>query len=184
MTLYRIEDVKKKYPNWFSADSELTYDEQKWIWENSLLPEGNNKGLEQVGKQDSTSISLIRSVSGIRNLKENVNENRQKNEAIKDLQDYTYKTPLKFIAIKLETIFGIWDKKPFHWIYIAENYTPKAINSVLREMRKRKENGGMPLEIPGAYFTKVLTKYHSKRKLPKRKEIAYTNGGIKQQNNE
>ena len=184
MALYRIEDIKKKYPNWFSADSELTYDEQKCIWESLPLPEDNNKDLEHVGKQDSTGVSLIGSVSGIRNLKENINENRHKNEAIKDLQDYTHKTPFKFIAIKLETTFGIWDKKPFHWTYIAENYTPKAINSVLREMRKREENGCIPLEIPGAYFTKVLTKYHSKRKSPKRKEIAYTNGGIKQQNNE
>lgn len=180
MSLYKIEDIEKKHLNWFSADFELTHDEQKWIWENIPLSEDDDKDLEHVDKQDNTSISLIRSVSGIRNLQENKNENRQRNEAIKDLQSYTYKTPLKFITKKLEIIFGMWDKKPFHWTYIAENYTPKAINSVLSEMKKRKENGGMPLEIPGAYFTKVLTKYHSKRKLPKRKEIAYTNGGINQ----
>jgi len=172
MALYKIDDLEKKHPNWFSADSELTYDEQKWIWENLPLSEEDEHRLEQIPSTNKKDENVLNgSVNGTYKLQENLTENQSKSMAIANLQKSRVKeTPIKDVACWLEDLFGIWQEKPLHWIFIAEHYTPKSINSVINEMRKRKERGGMPLNKPGAYFTKILKRYHPQRKLPKRKD--------------
>jgi len=138
---------------------------------------------EEIYKQKDIDSLLNGSVIRICNLRQNLSENLTKHKAILLLGRCDYKTSPKEISYLLEVIFGIWNEMPNHWLWVAQFYTPKAIRSVLNEMRKRKENGAMPLETPGAYFTKVLTCYHPRRKIHRRKEFTATNGGRKQQRN-
>lgn len=120
--------------------------------------ESNNKD-----NRDKTSITLIRSVNGIWKLHENTKENFLKNRAIALLRNYNYRTNYNKIATCLIDIFGISEKHPEHWHYVACHYTPKSINSVLNYMFKSRQNGATPLKTPGAYFTSTLINFHKPR---------------------
>ena len=180
--MYLITDIEKIYPNWYRPDHELSRHEQQWIWENLPLPDEDEQRLKQISNAKNENVIVSGSVNSTCKPKENYEKNLTKNEAIVNLQrSKADKTSIKDIACWLKHLFGIWQEKPSHWIFIAEHYTPKSINSVINEMQKRKERGSMPLDKPGAYFTSVLRQYHPQRKLPKRKHFIVTNGGQKQE---
>jgi len=122
------------------------------------------------------NVYLNGGVNGSYKQQGNIKKKLTKNEAISALRKCNYRTPPKDLATYLEAIFGLWEEKPQHWLYIAQRYTPKSINSVISQMVKTHDRGAVPLKTPGAYFTKILTRYHKPRKA-----FRATNGGHKQQ---
>lgn len=92
---------------------------------------------------------------------------QSKLDAISALKSCGYRTKRSLVAKLLDQTFGDPSTYPTHWPYIAEQYTPKSINSALAETINKTRSG---LASPSRYFTSVLTRYHPKRKIPKRKE--------------
>lgn len=121
----------------------------------------------QVNEQttDRNILTLNRNVNGIWKLGEKTDKNQVKNLVIRQLKKYNYRTNFNKIASCLIDIFGISENYPSHWHYMASHYTPKTINSVLNQMVKIRQNGATPLKNPGAYFTKVIKRYHKPRKM-------------------
>lgn len=103
----------------------------------------------------------------------NADEKLIKKEAIEALKKCNSKTPSKEVAECLENLFGLWHIKRDHWLVLARRYTPKAINSVVSEMIKGGQRGDIDLELPGRYFTYLLTSFHKPRRHIKRN--VYTN---------
>lgn len=131
---------------------------------------------EYQGKNNGTNenFSVSGDVLGSPRLKENSEQNLNKKQAIVKLKHLNYKTPPTEIELYLNIIFGPWKEKPEHWLYIAQHYTPKTINSVISQMIKQHQRRDVSIKTPGAYFSSVI-KYHSKRKIFRR-----TNGIYKQ----
>lgn len=165
--LYKIPEKEKTYTDWYNKDIQLSYDDQKFIHENILLEEGCG---HQVKDNIGENVNAYESVNGGRKDKRNSGQNLGKLQAIKNLKICNYRTPPKEIALYLETIFGIWQEKPVHWLFIAQHYTPKTINSVINQIIKNFQNGAVPLRVPGAFFTFVIK--HKR----KRKAFRVTNG--------
>lgn len=155
--LYRIFEIEKIFPNWYSSDFPMTYDDQKWIWEHTEL------NPEPQVSTNKKSVIESESVIGGYKLRENLEKTSDKNTAYALLRGCTYKTAPKVIATYLKTIFGDWSPKPSHWLFIAQRYTPKSINSVVSEMVKHANRGDNTFQTPGAYFTKLI-KFHHLRK--------------------
>lgn len=164
--LHSIPEIEKNYPNWYLPDSELSKDDQQWIWEN--LP------LHQEDKQQNyivteSNVIVNRSVNGGGKLTGNFNKTPIKILAIESLKHCNYKTPSKKIADILNSIFGIWEEKPNHWLYVAQTYTPKTINSVIYQIFKASDRGDITFVNAGAYFTSII-KHKHKRKTFRRKD--------------
>lgn len=170
--LYKISDIEKLYPDWYDKEFPLSYDDQKFIWENIPLFEEDEIKLRKVTTSESV---LNGSVNGSYKRQENFEQKLSKQQVVERLGDCNYHTPPKKIAFYLETLFGRWDQKPEHWLYIAQHYTPKTINSVRFQMVKAFQGGNVTIKIPGAYFTSII-KHKQKRKV-----FRNTNGGRKQQ---
>lgn len=168
---YDISEIEKLYPNWYNKESDLSHGDQKWIWENIPLPEEDEVKLKELG----TSVSVTGNVNGTYKRQENFKQNLNKHQAIEKLKGCNYRTPPKEIAFYLESLFGIWEEKPKHWLFIAQLHTPKTINSVIRQMIKQHQRGDKTFETPGAYFTSII------KNKPKRKTFRSTNGTRKQQ---
>lgn len=171
-TVYNIADIQQIYPDWYKKDTDLSYGDQKFIWENTLLPEEDETKLRKLTINDSVGLNGI--VNGSYKQQDNSEQNLSKHQAITRLRNCSHRTPSKEIAFYLEIIFGIWEKKPLHWPYIAQYYTPKTINSVVNQMIKAHQRGAVPLKVPGSYFTSII-----KHKQP-RKAFRATNGTYKQ----
>lgn len=75
-----------------------------------------------------------------------------------------YRTPPKELAQLLENLFGRWEAKPYWWLYIAQHWTPKSIQSALSQMIKVHQNGQVTILNPAKYFSNQI-QYHPKRKV-------------------
>ena len=161
---YSISQIEKLYKNWYDPGALLSYDDQKFIWENAPLPELD----EQLTETEQTiTVNLTGSVISSGKLIENSEKTFNKLLKNSELKLCNYKTPPKIVAKYLEHIFGVWDQKPEHWLFIARRYTPKTINAVVRQINKRVERGEVSPIDNGAYFTSVIKHKHIKKMLRK-----------------
>lgn len=126
-------------------------------------------------KEKSASFSKIKKNNGLSNEKCNVKcpngickrrgslkTNQGKfSGLLKKFEEFNYETPPKEIAAILEKFFP--NSKPGHWLFIAQNYTPKTMRSRLRYMEKHQREGWETIKNPGAYLTELL-KHKKKRK--------------------
>lgn len=101
---------------------------------------------------------------------ENSEQNLTKHQAIARLKQLNYKAPAAEIESCLNIIFGPWEKKPDHWLCIAQHYTPKTINSIIAQMIKQHQRKDVSIKTPGAYFSFVI------KHRPKRMIFRRTNG--------
>ena len=102
--------------------------------------------------------------NGIRKRQENLEETQRKKQAITDLTTCNYRTSPKKIASLLQTVFSSCNSEDGHWLYIAQHYNPKSINSVIHQMTKAHVEGWLTINNPAGYFTDVLKLYHPMRK--------------------
>lgn len=115
-------------------------------------------------------------VLGSSKLKENFEQKLNKKQAIVKLKHLNYRTPPTEIELYLNIIFGQWKEKPEHWLFIAQHYTPKTINSIIGQMIKQHQRKDVSIKTPGAYFSSVI------KHRPKRIIFRRTNGSHKQNN--
>ncbi len=89
----------------------------------------------------SGSVSVNGNVSGT--YKRNVNSalTKSKLQVITTLNECTYKTPPKKISRLLAELFTDYVSKDGHWLYIAQNWPPRAICRVIAQMNKQHQRG-------------------------------------------
>lgn len=139
----------------------------------NAIDEAEKECKERSNSNPSENVSASGSVLGSSKLKANSDQNLTKHQAITKLKEFNYKTPPTEIEFYLNIIFGRWEQKPDHWLYIAQHYTPKTINSIISQMIKQHQRKDMSIKTPGAYFSSVI-KYRHKRIIFRR-----TNGNHK-----
>jgi len=83
---------------------------------------------------------------------------------ITKLQKCSYRTSPTEISVLLEEFFANLNTKPNHWLYIAQQYSPRPINRVINKLIKIQTSGRLTIQNPAAYFTHLI-KYRKKRKL-------------------
>lgn len=97
--------------------------------------------------------------------KRNVNPEltESKHKAIAELRTLNFRTsPIK-IAEVLEILFAEYNSKAGWWLYVAQNWNPRAINRVINYMIKAHVTGRKTIQNPAAYFT-YLIKFRKKRR--------------------
>lgn len=150
---------EKEKPEWFCESSDLSLEDQKWIWHN-IQYETKNQANDNVN------------VSGNDTCKHFINSElkRTKQKAIADLETCTYRTSPKKIASLLEEIFVSYESKPGHWLFIAQHWPPRAINRVIAYIINVHASGRVTIKNPAAYFTFLI------KRRKKRKEFTGING--------
>lgn len=118
------------------------------------LKEGGNK----------RNVSVNGSVNDIGKRQANSEKTQRKLQAISELTTCTYRTSPNKLASLLQTVFSSSVTQDGHWLYIAQHYTPKSINSVIHQMTKAHVDGWVTIKSPAGYFTDVLKLYHPMRK--------------------
>lgn len=106
---------------------------------------------------------------------ENTQQKIDKQRAISCLRKCNYKTAPRKIAIYLEILFNNRDTYEDYWLHVAQHWTPKSINSVIKGIIKQHQRGDATIKNPAAYFVHTI-KFH-----PKRKKFRSANGGQKNQ---
>lgn len=134
------------------------------------------KEYEEKNNRANENVSVSGNVLSSSKLKENSEQNLNKKQAIVKLKHSNYKTPPTEIELYLNIIFGSWKEKPEHWLFIAQHYTPKTINSIIAQMIKQHQRKDVSIKTPGAYFSYVI------KHRPKRIIFRRTNGSHKQNN--
>lgn len=169
---YDISEVEKLYPNWYDKSFPLSYDDQKWIWENVSLPEEDEIKLRALGTNGNVSVNG--SVNGTYRPEVKSELNWYKSELIFQLKRCASGTSPNEIASLLEQIFKSWPSKEKHWLWVAQTYTARTLNWVMSATTKEDLRGGIR-KTPPAYFTYQL------RFRKKRKQFRKTNGTRKYQ---
>jgi len=156
--LYRIEDIALRYPDWYDPEFPLSKADQQYIWETLPLPEDEKNKLGYVE---------VSSLSGDIN---GTCKNEVKNELILNKNSVDLlptginsRTAPKEVARCLENIFRQWPSFEWHWLNIAQQYTPRAINRVIMMMIKQEIRGERTIGNFSKYFT-YLIKFRKKRK--------------------
>jgi hypothetical protein len=142
------------------APDGLSPDDKEWLNESLLIPDGN----VNLNGNDGCKPKV------------NLESKDYKRRVILELKKCNYRTPPKRTAYLLEELFKNKDTKPGHWLYIAQNYTPRTINWVIELMIKLHRSGRETISIPAAYFTSLI-QHRKKRK----SSFRGTNGGRKPQ---
>lgn len=116
-----------------------------------------------ITKGFNESVSVKGSGNGTykRSVKSKLTESKR--EAITKLQKCGYKTPPREVASLLAELFIDFESKENHWLYIAQNWPPRAINRVIYQMNKQHRTGEQTIKNPAAYFTHLI-KFRKKRK--------------------
>lgn len=89
---------------------------------------------------------------------------QSKQLVITELSKCNYRTPPNEIASLLEDFFKEWESKPGHWLYIAQQWAPRAINRNIIQLVKTHSTGNKTIQNPPAYFTKLI-KFRKRRKI-------------------
>ena len=159
---YQISEVEKLFPNWHNKSSDLSYDDQKWIWENVPLPEEDELKLKQLNASERENVCVSESVNGVRRFRANSELNWHEFTAVSELSRCNSHTSPKELASFLEEIFRHWESKEGHWLWITQRYTARTINCVMIATIKEFKRSGIR-KTPPAYFTYVI-RHRKKRK--------------------
>lgn len=148
----------------YNPESSLSLHDQLLICE--TLAESTPVDYNNLKEQNDhiESVSGNGSVNGSYKRQENAEETQKKLQAITELKACNYRTPPKVISLLLEQLFSSNKSNDGHWLYVAQHYSPKSINSVIARIQKIHATGVDTIQNPSAYFTKLI-QYHPKRKL-------------------
>lgn len=171
-----VRKIEEVYHAHYDPDSELDLYDQLSICESLAESNSINNNKENIPNEN---INLNGNDNGTNKHKENLKQTSIKLELIRKLKTCNYRTPPKIIATLLEQLLNLPDTKQGHWLFIAQKYTPKTINSVINKMIKAHSSGSRTITKPAAYFT-CLIKHHKSR----RNWLSDTNGIGKQQKKE
>ncbi len=79
----------------------------------------------------------------------------RKQEVIIQLRLCNYRTPIYKVADLLEELFAECESRQGHWSFIAQNYSPRAINRVIHRMIKL-HGEWKTVRNPAALFTYLI----------------------------
>ncbi|VVA44321.1 conserved hypothetical protein [Candidatus Roizmanbacteria bacterium] len=82
---------------------------------------------------------------------------------ITKLNKSNYRTSPIEIAFLLEELFKEFNSKSGHWLFIAQNWTPRALNRTLKYLFRIQLTGQQNIQNFAGYFTYLL-KFRKKRK--------------------
>lgn len=177
--LYKISDIQKVWPDWYKKDSELSYDDQRFIWENTPLPKEDEDKLKQTIKRNEVNGFVYGNDSGTCKSEVVIESNWYKSEHISELFKASSNDSLRKIAELLGKIFMFWPSNDGWWLSVAQTYILRSIKWVLSDTIKQYLHGAIR-KTPAHYFTNEI-QYRTKRKIPKRKrELIDTIGSNKQ----
>lgn len=165
-----IKKIEKLHPNWYSKDSDLSYGDQLWIWENTPLPQ---EDIEKIMKSEMNEGDVsVNSKYGNWPRKQQVNQPQtlSKKEALNELKGCNYRSPPLTIAKHLNILLSNEKTKPSHWLFIARRYPPKTINSALTKTLKGIATGNVDYDRRAKYFTFIVKKRPIRRNLRKKEE--------------
>lgn len=170
-------------PDWYCASSDFFPEEQKNLYEDF-------KDFEEdpTATSDPREIRLLKEKkTREKNGSDSVNVNdackrrvgseltqtklQSKHKLITALKECNYRTPPKEIASLLGKLFIDNPSKPGHWLWVAQNRTPRQINWVLAYMFEQEKTGRITFGNPAAYFTQTI-----KRRKRKKSKTTSTNG--------
>lgn len=122
--------------------------------------------LAEQQQKETTNENVYVNESANDTYKRNVNNksNQRKLQVIAELKACHYRTPPRKVASLLEELFISHESKEGHWLYVAQNWNPRAINRVIRQMINLHKAGIKTIENPAAYFTYLI-----KHRKPRRK---------------
>jgi hypothetical protein len=86
-----------------------------------------------------------------------------KQELISKLSSFTYKTAPREIEVCLTQFFVEWPSKPGHWLFVAQKWTPRAINRSINKIVKQHVLGTRSIQNPPGYFMCELSYRKSRR---------------------
>ena len=120
---------------------------------------------EDQPREDNTNTKVNVSVNGNGTYKRKTNPELiwNKLDVISQLKHCTSRTPPNNIASLLEKLFDSWPSEEGHWLWVAQNYTPRIINWVISATTKAYQRGEIR-KTPAAYFTYKI-RFRKKRKL-------------------
>lgn len=98
----------------------------------------------------------------------------RKIQVIKELEACTYRTPPRKVAALLEELFARHQSKEGHWLFIAQQWSPRPIYRVIHQMNKEHRTGEQSIKNPAAYFTSIIK--HRKKRKKFRKEATHGTG--------
>lgn len=119
--------------------------------------------LQNLKHKPSEMVSVNGSVNDIGKRQENAEETQDKIQAIEELKICGHRLSPKIIASHLQIVFSSFRTKDGHWLYIAQHYTPKSINSAIHQMIKAHQDGWVTIRDSAGYFTYILKKFHPMR---------------------
>lgn len=155
-----ILQIEKKYGASYNPNSELSADEQLLICES--YAESEKRSLNKY-RNSNESVSVKWNANDTHKRSDNKALTKSKQEAIAELEASNYRTPPRKIAQLLEQLFVEYNSKPDHWLYVAQNWNPRAINRVIKRLIKLHRTGEKTILNPPAYFT-MLIKFRKRRR--------------------
>lgn len=157
----RLDQDRGKKSEWYSKYFEkevgLSPEDQRWIWENVPHIDSREKEIRK------TNVSVNGNVNDTYKNGVNTELTLSKRNVINDLKGCTYRTSPKRVASLLAEFFAGWGTKKGHWLYVAQHWTPRAINRVLTIIIKQYERGDKTVDNPAAYFTHLI-KFRKERR--------------------
>lgn len=155
-----IQKIERLGGNYDFASS-LSIEDQLFICES--LAQGNfaSNFQEKNDTEGNVSVKWNDNDTYKRDTSTTLTETKQ--NAIKELKTFTYRTPPVEIARSLQALFSGYTSKEGHWLYIAQNWNPRAINGVLEGMTKLHTSGRITIQNPPGYFTRLI-KFRKKRR--------------------
>jgi len=118
---------------------------------------------ENIKENENINVSVNGSVNTTYKRKVNSLLTQSKLRLITELKECNYRTPPKTITFLLKELFANCHSKSGHWLYIAQHWTPRAINHELKSMVKKEKAGQITFKNPAAYFTFKI-RFRKKRK--------------------
>lgn len=138
------------------------------VWDQLLINEGLSKNRYTQYNPKGGHTDETVSVSGMYNepskLHVNFELTQSKERVITQLMTFNYKTPPPKIAACLEEIFKEWPSNAGHWLYVAQNWPPRAINRAMNKMVKQHMQGRVSLKNPPAFFTMLMKHRHPRKR--------------------
>ena len=142
------QSAREKYFEEFG----LSVEDQEWIDRNITTNKESNRNVIDNG-----------SVFGTYKRGVNRKLTSSKYKYISELDEFNYLTPPKEIANCLDKLFAGWGTYDGYWLYVAQNYTPRTIRRVIRQIIKSHQRREISIKNPAALFS-FLLKFRKKRK--------------------
>lgn len=159
-----IRLIETKYPAHYSSTSGLDAWDQLLVCES--VAESTPVKDDYSNYRETTSINVGVNGNGNDGCKneENFELTPSKFQIITQLKTLSYRASPIEIEKLLSLLFSNCGTKEGWWLYVAQHWHPKSINSVIGQMIKQHQSGRVTIKNPAAYFTKVI-KLHKKRRM-------------------